>query len=62
MSRHDRTATGSPALAPGLAWYVVALTRASNYYSVMLPAMLAGSIGRARQRCGAPPVRHRPRW
>jgi hypothetical protein len=44
MSRHNRTATASPALAPGLAWYVVALTPASNY-SVMLPAMLAGASG-----------------
>jgi hypothetical protein len=28
--------------ASGLAWYVVALTPTSNYYAVMLPAMLVG--------------------
>jgi hypothetical protein len=31
--------------AGGLAWYVAALTPTSNYYAVMLPAMLAGGIG-----------------
>jgi len=28
--------------AGGLAWYAAMLTPASNYYAVMLPAMLAG--------------------
>jgi len=31
--------------AGGLAWYLVALTPASNYYAVMLPVMLAGGAG-----------------
>jgi hypothetical protein len=36
-------AAGMLLCAGGLAWYVVALTPASNYYAVMLPAMLAGA-------------------
>jgi len=31
--------------AAGLAWYAAMLTPTSNYYAVMLPAMLAGGIG-----------------
>ena len=31
--------------AGGLAWYAAMLTPASNYYAVMLPAMLAGGVG-----------------
>jgi EmrB/QacA subfamily drug resistance transporter len=38
-------AAGMILCAGGLAWYVVALTPTSNYYAVMLPAMLAGGIG-----------------
>jgi EmrB/QacA subfamily drug resistance transporter len=38
-------AAGMILCAGGLAWYVVALTPASNYYAVLLPAMLAGGIG-----------------
>jgi EmrB/QacA subfamily drug resistance transporter len=38
-------AAGMTLCAGGLAWYVVALTPASNYFAVMLPAMLAGGIG-----------------
>jgi hypothetical protein len=58
MSRHNRTATASPALAPGLAWYVVALTPASNYYSVMLPAMLGHRARPAalRRSASSPPA------
>jgi EmrB/QacA subfamily drug resistance transporter len=38
-------AAGMILCAGGLAWYVVALTPTSNYYAVMLPAMLAGGVG-----------------
>ncbi len=38
-------AAGMIICASGLAWYVMALTPASNYYAVMLPAMLAGGVG-----------------
>ena len=38
-------AAGMIICAGGLAWYVVALTPTSNYYAVMLPAMLAGGAG-----------------
>jgi EmrB/QacA subfamily drug resistance transporter len=38
-------AAGMILCADGLAWYVAALTPTSNYYAVMLPAMLAGGIG-----------------
>ncbi len=38
-------AAGMALCAGGLAWYVAALTPVSNYYAVMLPAMLAGGIG-----------------
>src|SRR6266702_5617917 len=38
-------AAGMILCAGGLAWYVAALTPTSNYYAVMLPAMLAGGIG-----------------
>ncbi len=38
-------AAGMALCASGLAWYVVALTPTSNYYAVMLPAMLAGGVG-----------------
>ncbi|HEV8278852.1 MAG TPA: MFS transporter [Streptosporangiaceae bacterium] len=38
-------AAGMTLCSGGLAWYVVALTPASNYFAVMLPAMLAGGIG-----------------
>src|SRR6266699_1400003 len=38
-------AAGRILCAGGLAWYVAALTPTSNYYAVMLPAMLAGGIG-----------------
>src|SRR5712691_6723258 len=46
-ARHARAviAAGMIICASGLAWYVMALTPASNYYAVMLPAMLAGGIG-----------------
>ncbi|MCW2905885.1 MAG: transporter [Actinomycetia bacterium] len=38
-------AAGMLLCAGGLAWYVVALSPASGYYAVMLPAMLAGGAG-----------------
>ncbi len=38
-------AAGMILCAGGLAWYVAMLTPASNYYAVMLPAMLAGGTG-----------------
>src|SRR5712691_5191987 len=38
-------AAGMALCAGGLAWYVAALTPVSNYYVVMLPAMLAGGTG-----------------
>jgi len=38
-------AAGMILCAGGLAWYVAALTPTSNYYAVMLPAMLAGGVG-----------------
>jgi len=38
-------AAGMILCAGGLAWYVAALTPTSNFYAVMLPAMLAGGVG-----------------
>jgi predicted MFS family arabinose efflux permease len=38
-------AAGMILCASGLAWYAAALTPTSNYYAVMLPAMLAGGVG-----------------
>jgi EmrB/QacA subfamily drug resistance transporter len=38
-------AAGMALSAGGLAWYAAELTPASNYYAVMLPAMLVGGIG-----------------
>jgi len=38
-------AAGMILCAGALAWYVAMLTPASNYYAVMLPAMLAGGTG-----------------
>jgi len=38
-------AAGMLLCAAGLAWYVARLTPASNYFAVMLPAMLAGGTG-----------------
>jgi len=38
-------AAGMILCAGGLAWYAAMLTPASNYYAVMLPAMLVGGIG-----------------
>ncbi|HET9967809.1 MAG TPA: MFS transporter [Streptosporangiaceae bacterium] len=38
-------AAGMTLFAGGLAWYVAALTPTSNYFAVMVPAMLAGGIG-----------------
>jgi hypothetical protein len=38
-------AAGMLLCAGGLAWYVAMLTPASNYFAVMLPAMLAGGTG-----------------
>jgi EmrB/QacA subfamily drug resistance transporter len=38
-------AAGMVLCAAGLAWYVALLTPASNYFAVMLPAMLAGGTG-----------------
>jgi hypothetical protein len=38
-------AAGMILCAGGLAWYVAMLTPASNYYAVMLPAMLVGGTG-----------------
>jgi len=38
-------AAGMILFAGGLAWYVAALTPTSNYFAVMLPAMLADGIG-----------------
>ena len=38
-------AAGMILCAGGLAWYVVALTPMSNYYAVLLPAMLIGGAG-----------------
>src|SRR5262249_52509467 len=38
-------AAGMLLRAGGLAWYVAMLTPTSNYFAVMLPAMLAGGTG-----------------
>jgi EmrB/QacA subfamily drug resistance transporter len=38
-------AAGMILCASGLAWYAAVLTPTSNYYAVMLPAMLAGGVG-----------------
>jgi EmrB/QacA subfamily drug resistance transporter len=38
-------AAGMALSAGGLAWYAAELTPTSNYYAVMLPAMLVGGIG-----------------
>ena len=38
-------AAGMILCAGGLAWYVVALTPVSNYYAVLVPAMLIGGAG-----------------
>jgi len=46
-------AAGMILFAGGLAWYATALTPTSNYFAVMVPAMVAGGIGAGLTFVGA---------